>query len=137
MFPSFTSINSLHSVQLPEASQIFPGTKLQLTAGATNRYISEQARHVSQSHAVMADLRWQQTTPEPVDAPRLSKVPTGLGAEPLNIVILGASYAGLSCAHHFLDHTTSRLRITSAAPNYRLVIINPSTHLYWYGYSSS
>ena len=34
-------------------------------------------------------------------------------------------------AHHFLDHTINRLRITKAAPNYRLVVISPSTHLYW------
>ncbi|KAK5164647.1 uncharacterized protein LTR77_009853 [Saxophila tyrrhenica] len=62
---------------------------------------------------------------------RISKVPTGLGAEPLNIVILGASYAGLAVAHHFLDHTINQLRITSSAPNYRLIIVSPSTHLYW------
>lgn len=51
--------------------------------------------------------------------------------EPLNIVVLGASFAGLSIAHHFLDHTLSRLRRTSVAPNYRLVVISPSTHIYW------
>lgn len=51
--------------------------------------------------------------------------------EPLNVVVLGASFAGLSVAHHFLDPTLSRLRKTSNAPNYRLVIISPSTHIYW------
>jgi len=60
-----------------------------------------------------------------------SKVPTGLGAEPLNIVILGASFGGLSCAHHFLDYTIEQLRKTTTAPNYRLVIVSPSTHIYW------
>ncbi|KAI7166180.1 hypothetical protein KC316_g7831 [Hortaea werneckii] len=59
------------------------------------------------------------------------KTPTGLGAEPLNIAILGASFGGLSCAHHFLDYTISKLRTTSTAPNYRLIIISPSTHIYW------
>ncbi|KAI6830879.1 DUF1546-domain-containing protein [Hortaea werneckii] len=59
------------------------------------------------------------------------KTPTGLGAEPLNIVILGASFGGLSCAHHFLDYTITKLRTTSTAPNYRLIIISPSTHIYW------
>ncbi|RMY70274.1 hypothetical protein D0863_05901 [Hortaea werneckii] len=59
------------------------------------------------------------------------KTPTGLGTEPLNIVILGASFGGLSCAHHFLDYTITKLRTTSTAPNYRLIIISPSTHIYW------
>jgi apoptosis-inducing factor 2 len=57
--------------------------------------------------------------------------PTGLGPEPLNIVILGASFGGLSCAHHFLDHTINQLRKATTAPNYRLIIISPSTHIYW------
>lgn len=79
----------------------------------------------------MADLRWQEQTPPPPEEPSLSKIPTGFGSEPLNIVILGASFGGLSCAHHFLDYTINRLRITKAAPNYRLVLISPSTHIYW------
>lgn len=74
--------------------------------------------------------------PPPTDERRTSrssrtKVPTGLGIEPLNIVILGASFGGLSCAHHFLDYTIEHLRKTStSAPNYRLVIVSPSTHIY-------
>ncbi|KAK0928379.1 hypothetical protein LTS16_002585 [Friedmanniomyces endolithicus] len=60
-----------------------------------------------------------------------SRTPTGLGAEPLNIVILGASFAGLACAHHFLDHTITNLHKTPTAPRYRLVIVSPSTHMYW------
>lgn len=61
----------------------------------------------------------------------VSKIPTGLGAEPLNIVILGASYAGLAVAHRFLDETLTHLRISREAPNYRLVVVSPSTHHYW------
>ncbi|KAK5133897.1 hypothetical protein LTR08_007126 [Meristemomyces frigidus] len=59
------------------------------------------------------------------------KTPTGLGAEPLNIVILGASFGGLSCAHHFLDTTINHISKTVTSPGYRLVIVSPSTHLYW------
>jgi NADH dehydrogenase FAD-containing subunit len=51
--------------------------------------------------------------------------------QPLNIVVLGASFAGLSIAHAFLDTTLAQLRTTSAAPNYRLILISPSTHIYW------
>jgi len=44
---------------------------------------------------------------------------------------LGASFGGLSCAHHFLDYTIEHLRKTSnSAPNYRLVMVSPSTHIY-------
>lgn len=49
----------------------------------------------------------------------------------LNIVVLGASFAGLSIAHAFLDDTLHQLRTTSTAPNYRLILISPSTHIYW------
>lgn len=59
-----------------------------------------------------------------------SKEPVGIGVEPLNIIILGTSFAGLSCAHHFLDHTIDRLCTTTQA-SYRLIVIGPSTHLYW------
>jgi len=51
--------------------------------------------------------------------------------QPLNIVVLGASFAGLSVAHAFLDTTLAQLRTTSTAPNYRLILISPSTHIYW------
>lgn len=61
----------------------------------------------------------------------ISKVPTGLGAEPLNILVLGVSYAGLAVAHRFLDHTLDQLHISSESPNYRLVLVSPSTHTYW------
>jgi hypothetical protein len=51
--------------------------------------------------------------------------------QPLNIVVLGASFAGLSVAHAFLDTTLAQLRTTSTAPNYRLILVSPSTHIYW------
>ncbi|KAK4986790.1 hypothetical protein LTR50_005085 [Elasticomyces elasticus] len=51
--------------------------------------------------------------------------------EPLNIVVLGASFAGLSVAHHFLDHTIKRLSTTPTSPTYRLILVSPSTHIYW------
>lgn len=98
---------------------------------------SRGCKYTKSRRATMADAASQQQQPPPppteeVSEPeRLSKVPTGLASQPVNIVILGASYAGLSVAHHFLDHTINHLRITKAAPNYRLVLINPSTHLYW------
>ena len=75
------------------------------------------------------------SSPSTNEAPQLfrpvSKVPTGLGAELLKIVVLGASYAGLAVAHRFLDDTINHLHISSESPNYRLVIVNPSTHFYW------
>lgn len=54
-----------------------------------------------------------------------------LPTEPLNVIILGASFGGLSCAHYFLDHTIRQLGITSPAPSYRLIVVAPSTHIYW------
>ncbi|KAF2403072.1 FAD/NAD(P)-binding domain-containing protein [Trichodelitschia bisporula] len=51
--------------------------------------------------------------------------------EPLNIVILGASFAGLSAAHGFLRKTIDDLGITRTAPKYRVVLVSPSTYLYW------
>ncbi|KAL2350640.1 hypothetical protein BJ546DRAFT_382810 [Cryomyces antarcticus] len=51
--------------------------------------------------------------------------------EPLNIVILGASFAGLSAAHHFFDIIAAKLGTGSAAPTYRVVVISPSTHIFW------
>ena len=69
------------------------------------------------------------------EAPQLfrpvEKVPTRLGAEPLNIVVLGASFAGLAVAHRFLDDTLNHLHTSSGSPSYRLVIVNPSKHFYW------
>ncbi|KAH0543547.1 hypothetical protein FGG08_002108 [Glutinoglossum americanum] len=41
------------------------------------------------------------------------------------IVILGASYAGLTVAHKLLKHTYSK------AQNFKVVLVSPSTHLFW------
>lgn len=49
----------------------------------------------------------------------------------LNIVVLGGSFAGLSVSHRFLDQTIKQLHTFEGAPNYRVVIVSPSTHLYW------
>ena len=54
-----------------------------------------------------------------------------MSREPLNIVVLGGSFAGLSAAHHFLDHVIQQLRTFEGAPRYRVVLVSPSTHLYW------
>jgi NADH dehydrogenase FAD-containing subunit len=51
--------------------------------------------------------------------------------EPLNIVILGGSFAGLSVAHNFLQKTIEQLGITKTAPKYRVVLVSPSTHFFW------
>jgi hypothetical protein len=51
--------------------------------------------------------------------------------EPLNVVVLGASFAGLGAAHQFLDDVLPSLSTFEDAPTYRLVLISPSTHLYW------
>lgn len=56
---------------------------------------------------------------------------TATAKQALNIVVLGASFAGLSISHAFLDETLSHLRTTSAAPEYRLILVSPSTHIYW------
>lgn len=60
-----------------------------------------------------------------------TKEPTGVAPSVLNVIILGASFGGLSCAHHFLDYTIDKLRTTNQAPSYRLILIGPSTHIYW------
>lgn len=51
--------------------------------------------------------------------------------EPANIVILGGSFAGLSVAHSFLRKTIDEISITRTAPKYRVVLVSPSTHLFW------
>ncbi|KAL1304726.1 hypothetical protein AAFC00_003672 [Neodothiora populina] len=44
-----------------------------------------------------------------------------------NIVILGASYGGLSAAHYFLKHVLPRL---PSNEKYHVYLVNPSTHFY-------
>lgn len=53
-----------------------------------------------------------------------------MSREPMNIVVLGGSFAGLSVAHNFLK-IIDQLGTTRTAPRYRLVLVSPSTHLYW------
>jgi NADH dehydrogenase FAD-containing subunit len=48
-----------------------------------------------------------------------------------NIVVLGASYAGLTITHKLLRKTIRELRIPGSALRYRVILISPSTHLYW------
>lgn len=52
-------------------------------------------------------------------------------ADTRNIVVLGASWAGLSFAHYYLKHIHSLAK--AATPNviYKLIIVDPSTHFYW------
>lgn len=49
----------------------------------------------------------------------------------LNIVILGASFAGLAVAHKFLRKTIEEIGVTRSASRYRIVLVGPSTHLFW------
>lgn len=48
-------------------------------------------------------------------------------SESRNVVILGASYAGLSAAHYFLKHVLPGLPKNG---NYHVYLVNPSTHMY-------
>lgn len=54
-----------------------------------------------------------------------------MSRQPLNIVVLGGSFAGLSVAHHFLDGVIHQLSTFEGAPTYRVVLVSPSTHIYW------
>lgn len=44
-----------------------------------------------------------------------------------DIVVVGGSYAGLSVAHYFLKHVQATLPKDG---NYRVILLNPATHLY-------
>lgn len=52
-------------------------------------------------------------------------------SETRNIVVLGASWAGLSVAHYFLKHIYSAARVATPEAVYKVVLIDPSTHFYW------
>jgi NADH dehydrogenase FAD-containing subunit len=54
-----------------------------------------------------------------------------MSQQPLNILVVGGSYAGLSVARHFLDNIIHQLSTFEGAPTYRVILISPSTHLYW------
>ncbi|PVI00438.1 FAD/NAD(P)-binding domain-containing protein [Periconia macrospinosa] len=49
----------------------------------------------------------------------------------MNIVVLGGSFAGLGVAQAFLDNCIQHLSTFDGAPTYRVVLVSPSTHLYW------
>lgn len=49
----------------------------------------------------------------------------------VDIVILGASFAGLSIAHDLLNNVFPYLQTFDGAPNYRVVFVAPPSHLYW------
>lgn len=48
----------------------------------------------------------------------------------LTIVILGASFSGISVVHHLIKHAFPQLT-ESEKFSYRIVLVSPSTHLYW------
>lgn len=48
-----------------------------------------------------------------------------------NIVVLGASWAGLSFAHYYLKHIHSLAKTATPNVTYKLVIVDPSTHFFW------
>jgi NADH dehydrogenase FAD-containing subunit len=48
-----------------------------------------------------------------------------------NIVVLGGSYAGLTIAHKLLRTTIKEIRACGATLRYRVILVSPSTHLYW------
>lgn len=52
-------------------------------------------------------------------------------SETRNIVILGASFAGLSAAHYLAKHTLPQLK-RSKDVKYALHLVDPSTHLWWH-----
>ncbi|GAB7361080.1 hypothetical protein MBLNU230_g1118t1 [Neophaeotheca triangularis] len=51
-------------------------------------------------------------------------------SETRNIVVLGASFAGIAGAHHILQHTLPKLQQKKDA-KYEFHIIDPSTHFWW------
>ncbi|WPG99348.1 Hypothetical protein R9X50_00216200 [Acrodontium crateriforme] len=52
-------------------------------------------------------------------------------SETRNIVILGASFAGLGCAHYVAKHILPKLAASKDA-NYALHIVDPSSHFWWH-----
>ena len=53
--------------------------------------------------------------------------------ETRNIVIIGASFGGLSIAHYFLKHIAPALKAATAAAGatYKVILLDPSTHFWW------
>ncbi|KAF2455465.1 hypothetical protein BDY21DRAFT_289059 [Lineolata rhizophorae] len=54
-----------------------------------------------------------------------------MSRDTFNILILGGSFAGLSVAHQFLANVRPLLSQAPGAPDYRVVLVSPSTHIYW------
>lgn len=54
-----------------------------------------------------------------------------MAAEKRNIIVLGASCAGLSAAHYIAKHTLPKLQAVKDA-QYELHIVDPSTHFWWH-----
>ncbi|CAI6295135.1 unnamed protein product [Periconia digitata] len=54
-----------------------------------------------------------------------------MASQPLNIVVLGGSFAGLGVAQAFLDNCIQRLSTFDGASSYRILLVSPSTHFYW------
>lgn len=47
----------------------------------------------------------------------------------LPIVVLGASYAGITAVHNIISHVLPE--VSTDKFSYRIVVVSPSTHLYW------
>ena len=52
--------------------------------------------------------------------------------ETRNIVVLGAGFGGLSAAHYYMKHIHPRLHRKNAPSNYRLILVDQSTHFWWH-----
>lgn len=50
-------------------------------------------------------------------------------SETRNIVIVGASFGGVSMAHYFLKHVAPALK--TSGPTYKVILLDPSTHFWW------
>jgi NADH dehydrogenase FAD-containing subunit len=97
---------------------------------AENAHLTSHA-----SQGAQGDISFPAANPPPKSSNHMRTTSDGIKVDsalnPLNIVVLGASFAGLSVGHAFLDTTLAQLRTTSTAPNYRLILVSPSTHIYW------
>ncbi|KAL9093671.1 MAG: hypothetical protein Q9159_000200 [Coniocarpon cinnabarinum] len=53
-----------------------------------------------------------------------------MAAERLKIVILGGSFAGISCVHHLVKNAIPEITANKKFA-YKIVVVTPSTHIYW------
>ena len=51
-------------------------------------------------------------------------------ADPLPIVVLGASFSGISVVHHLIRNALPEITANKKF-SYKIIIISPSTHIYW------